>query len=452
MALVLAATAAAHATAPPGAVLGAEGELFLIEQGQYGELMNQPQAPGADHSALVLRVRRADRPDELYPLPASLGAEVESTAALLYEEASDTLFVAWESRTNYIHSQVLLAGFSGGTWGDPVRVSDARFSFKSDPQLAVTRDTFEGRDPAGEPVEVKRTVLHVVWVEDRADGTAVPYSPVLLVDGVFDRSETGPIYVLTDLITERQEDLLPVPLADLPLPPTVAAGSNDHSVILGFVHPASGRLITVDVAVLSGDVSSLAGIARAHIIESGSRYDSANPGDVSSLAGIARAHIIESGSRYDAAVLSYLADLVRVFVLEIAPEFDLSDEGDLQSFSDKARAHIIESGVRLDRRGLRAQSSQAPYRILDIGDAETSHQVSLAVIASRGLEGLEIGADPAVLLSPDGTDALIAWQHGDQLRYQESHGDGWSGVRALSLATIDFERALEIVEHRIRNR
>lgn len=450
--LTLTTAAAAGAGTPPGAVLGADGEIYRIEQGSYGELMGQPNAAGAGNSVLALRVQRADRADELYPIPATLGPEVESAAALLFEEASDSLFVAWESRTNVIHSQILLAGFSGGTWTDPVRVSDSRFSLKSDPRLAVTRDTFDGSNAEGETVQVRRTVLHVAWFEERAEGTVIAYSPVVLVDGVFDETAASPIVALTELFAASPEEALPLPLVDLPLPLAVAAGNDDHSVILGFVHPGSGRLITVEAAVLSGGVSALGDIARAHIIESGRNYDTSTPGGVRSLGEAARAHIIESGHRYDGAVLAYIADRVRAYVIATAPELDLSDDGDLRSLGGGARAHIIESGVRIDRRGLRSVSAPAAFRMVDAGNEEASHHISLAVVGSRALEGLELGPEPFVLVSPDGADALIAWEQAGQLRYQESRGDGWSEVRALSLSTIDRAQALEIITHRIRNR
>ncbi len=453
-ALALALVASAGAATPPGAVLGAEGELYRIEQGRFGELMARPRSPSAENSALVLRIQRPDQPDALHPLPATLGPEVESAAAMLYEESSDTLFVAWEARTNLIHSQILLAGFSGGEWGEPIAVSDTRFSFKSDPRLAVTRDAFGGSDAEGGPVTVKRTVLHVVWVEDRAEGTAVVYSPVILVDGVSEGTGPGPIFALTELIAPREEDLLPVPLADLPLPPTVEAGGDGHSVVVGFVHPASGRLVTIDLSVLSGDVSALADRARAHFIDIGSWFDSRDPGGLSALADAARAHFIDIGSRLDPEVLSFVADRMREFVLEIGPEYDLERPGDLRAFSDRARAHFIDIGGRLDERGLRHQSPNAQPQVLDLPGLApaTSHQIALRAVAARALEEVEAGAAPLVLLSADGADALIAWEEDGQLRYQESRGEGWSGVRAISLATVDLDRALEIVAHRIRNR
>ncbi len=452
MALGLAATAGAGA-APLGAVLGGEGELFHIEQGRYGELMGQPRAPEAEHSVLVLRVQRPDRPDALYPLPATLGSDVESAAALLYEEASATLFVAWETRTNYIHSQIRLAGFSAGAWGEPIDVSDRRFSFKNDPRLAVTRDAFEGRDAEGQPVTVKRTVLHLVWEEDRAEGLAVVYSPVILVDGAFEGPGPGPIFALTDLVTPPAEDLLPVPMADLPLPVTVAAGSDSHSVVVGFVHPASGRLVAVDLSLLSGDISALADDARGHIIALGARYDTGDPGELRALADDARGHIIALGARLDPTVLAFVAAGLHTQILETGADFDLTDASDVESLGDLARGHIIALGARLEGRGLRLRSGQAP-QILDFAPAEAGprHQIDLEVVPSRRLEGLATGAEPVLLLSPTGGDALIAWEEDGQLRYQESRGDGWSETRAIALATIERERALEIVEQRIRNR
>lgn len=446
-------TTAGAAAAQPGAVLGAEGELFHIEQGTFGELMNRPRSPHAANSVLVLRIERNDRPAERHLLPATLGPDVESAAALLYEEASDTLFVAWEQRTNLIHSQIRLAGFTGGAWGDPIAVSDSRFSFKSDPRLAVTRDSFEGRDAEGEPVTVRRTVLHVVWVEERAEGLAVVYSPLVLLDGAFEGPGPGPIFALSDLVTAADDELLPVPLADLPLPAAVDAGADGHSVVVGFVHPASGRLTALDLVLLSGDVSSLADKARAQMIETGGRYDTRSPGGVRALADATRAQMIETGVRLDPAVLSFVADRMHAFVLEHAPDYDLSDDGELRRFGDIARGQYIETGVRLEERGLR-RSALAQPMVLDLrgSEDEPSHQIALDVVAARGLDGADHGDGALVVLSPSGADALIAWEQGGQLRYQESRGEGWSQVRAIPLTTLGRDRALEIVRQRIRNR
>jgi hypothetical protein len=211
-------------------------------------------------------------------------------------------------------------------------------------------------------------------------------------------------------------------------------------------------LVAVDVSVLSGDVSALADGARAHFIETGGRFDTRDPQSLSALADGARAHFIETGGRLDPALLSFAADRMREFVLEMGSEFDLEDEDDLASFSGLARAHWIETGSRLEDRGLRSQSaSRVVLDLLGAGAAH-SHQIVLRVVSTRRLEGLAAGTAPRVLLSADGTDALVVWQQDGQLRYQESRGEGWSAVRAISLATLDVDSALAIVEHRIRNR
>jgi hypothetical protein len=153
-------------------------------------------------------------------------------------------------------------------------------------------------------------------------------------------------------------------------------------------------------------------------------------------------------------VLGFVAEGMRDFIVDIGPDYDLGRPGDLNSFSDRARSHWIETGVRLKDQGLRHQSPLGEPQVLDLPGLApaTSHQIVLRVVSTRGLEELEAGAAPLVMLSADGADALIAWQQDGQLRYQESRGEGWSGVRAISLATIDLERALEVVAHRIRNR
>ena len=64
-------------------------------------------------------------------IPGTLDTASESSASLLYEDDSRTVFLVWESRINGIHPVLKLAGFDGSELVDadlgrrqPVRAED----------------------------------------------------------------------------------------------------------------------------------------------------------------------------------------------------------------------------------------------------------------------------------------------------------------------------------------
>jgi hypothetical protein len=426
--------------------LGANGELYTLLHGTFGELFGQPASPDAANPVLALEIRRPGAATDRILVADTGGADEEGSAALVYEESSRTLFVAWETTTNQIHSRIRLASYADGEWTAPIDVSDTRFSLKSSPQVAVTREAFKRVDAAGGDVVAHRTVLHVVWQEERAEGMVVVYAPLVLIDGVYTGAHA--IVTLLNLVSVAPEAGLPVPLAELPLAPVIQRGTNDHSVVAGFVDPRTGALTTIELSLLSGEVSSLGDVIRATIIDIGNHYAFGDPGALAAFADDVRGRVIAAGRYLDGRVLNMIADDVRARILVEGEDFD----GEMTGLGDVIRATIIDIGARLEARGLAPTAAQpgAPG-LLDLSaESATPTILRFTNVASLGLP--EMGAAPLLYVSPDGSRALIAWELEDRLDYRETRGAVWSEVASLSITELGRDRAYEILEARIRNR
>ncbi len=441
--IVGAASGLAQASGSHDAVVGSEGELYTLVYGTFGELFDQAGSAEAANPVLALEIRRPGAATDRLLVADTGGNEVESSATLVYEESSRTLFVAWESRRAF-HSRIRLAAYSNGSWAEPIDVSDTRFSLKSAPKMAVTRESYKFVDDHGADVLVHRTLLHVVWQEERAEGMVVVYAPLVLIDGAYTGAHA--IVTLVDLVPVAAEDLLATPLDTLPLAPTLQAGSDDQSVVIGFVDPRTARLTSIEVSLLSGAISTVADEGRAHIIDLGSRYELGQQDELRAFADEVRGDLIDIGRHLDQRLLQMIADEIRVRVIELGT----ANGGEIGSIADAGRAHIIDLGARLQIRGLRPVGPGATG-VLDLS-AESGASIVLRfdVVASLGLPAM--GADPILLVSADGARALVAWEVEDRLEYRESKSGTWSDVASLPLTELGRDLAYEILEQRVGGR
>jgi hypothetical protein len=77
-------------------------------------------------------------------------------------------------------------------------------------------------------------------------------------------------------------------------------------------------------------------------------------------------------------------------------------------------------------------------------------QVRLA--SSRPVPQVGTGST-RLFVSENGQDVLIAWAAADRVLYRDSAGAGWNDTRELRLSPgLTLDRALEILEQRVRNR
>jgi hypothetical protein len=439
-------------------VLGGEGELYMVRAGSYGELFPGGKAADPANLVLALDVVRPEAPggaSERFLVPGTSGSEPENSPSLLFEQASNTVFLVWESAFNVVHPSLKLAWFDGAAWSDQIDVTGKPFTPKTSPLLAVTRDTHEEMGEDGAPALRHRTILHLLWVEEDAAGIdEVLYSPLVLEDGIY-KGSTGFL---------RLAAFDPSPSADTPYElsaellgsPALEGGSDGRTVVAGFAAAASERLVTLEIDVLPVELSRLADRVRTQIIDIGARFSV--PGGLQHLADAARAYAIDSGRAFHPEVAQTLGDQARDYILA-------NGGRDLIPLAEGVRTQIIDIGAKLSGRGLRQRSSApgagdeaSPARqIVQVRAAESRDERPLALLQVRlasSRPAPETGAGSMRLfLSESGQEVLIAWVEDGRVLYRDSAGAGWNETRELRLSpTLPLERALEILEHRVRNR
>lgn len=440
LALAVAVPAAAVPAATP--VLGSEGEVYRLSEA----------VDAAGDPALVLVIERPDGATERLAVPATEGRGVENSPYLVYEHASRTLFVTWEERLNYIHSLIHLVGLRDGEWTDVIEVSEGSFGFKGEPRLAATQDSYVVALPDGGTRTVARTVLHVVWVEERSEGQLVAYAPVTLLDGAYIGQRK--IFDLSTMVGVTE----PVP-TDLwqSAAPMVAPADDDHSVNVAFVHPASGRLASLRITLLPGELSRMADELRNHLIDVGVRHDWQSPEGLVRLAEALRNHLIDVGFRLDPQILRHVADGLRNHLIDVGVQYPPAD---LVRMARDLRNHLIDVGFRLDDRGLRrVAAGTASHSVLEVAAVADGNEQALTGQVARVTpvddwsRPDEASGDSTLLVSRSGQAALLSWTDGKAVFYRETFGDEWSPVVRLPLGeTLDAEQAASLLQNRIRNR
>ena len=453
---------AAASAMQQGAVLGANGELYIARGGAYGDLFPGGNAASATTSVLALDVVApgATIPQRLL-VPGTEGDEVESSPYMVFEEDSNTVFLVWETRLNDIHSILNLSSFDGTTWSKPIEITGNPFAIKQSPKLAITRDTFQDTDPAnptGAVITKHRTVLHLIWEEDSGSGLyQTYYEPVILEEGVY--LGWNPYRCLNDLDTS---DALSLPFAisaGLVQAPTIQNSGNGETVVAAFASLKSQRLVGVAIDVLPKGLGQLADTSRATIIDTGARLSF--PSNIGPFATQVRNAMLSGASDFEPEYLQAIADRVYNLLLSGAKQ-------DLQSLADASRATIIDTGVKLSAahglRTLNAGSSTGqiveidkPSSVVTAGsnptDPQTSaHLLQLRVTASRPVP--QVGTDGvSVFISQNGGNALVAWTEPGGVLYRESADQGWNDVHELKLSdSLNIDQALTLLAQRAFNR
>lgn len=448
-ALCFALPAAAQA---PQTAVGAEGQVYSIHQGTYGELFPGVGLLPEDNPVLALEIARPDEPSELILVPGTESAEQDDSASVLFEDDTETLFVLWQTKKNLIHSWLNLSGYSDGTWTEVAEITGNPFGWKSSPQLEISRDVFHTEEADGDLRTWKRTVAHLIWWEESPEGPEVYYSPVVLIDGSY--IGWNPVYNLEELIAgtpARAPGNLNLPLAEAA---RIEAGDDGQSVVIGFVHKGTGELISLSIETIPGEVSYVADKARNQIVDLGLVHVPSQP---TALADKVRNQIVDLGLRcgMHPAIATFAADEAHASVAAAAPRTPIA------SLADDIRNQIIDVGARLPERGIGHDAAFAKIDVVEVqhpsagGSAPAGSPSDLIrfLRASARVTPETGSTENHVYLSPTGEDALVAWSEDGQILYRESRGEGWSPVRTLGVgATADEEMVWKILEARANQR
>ena len=447
-AALLAFGSPALAAAPQHMVLGSAGEVFQLHLGYRSEIF--PASSAEDTFLLALQVSHQDGTSEWTVVPETdIGEDVESTAALIYEQASRTLFLVWDSRVNYLPSVLKVASFDGEAWSEPITVRGGWLTPRSRPHIAVTRDKYD-IEVEGESSVIHRTILHLAWWEASDQGDSVLYTPIILEDGIYVGDHS--VISMAEFEGDGELGLREALSEDLLQTLTIRNGRDSDTVLVGFTDSRTAQVRTVEVRPTPGALSSVAGGLRSRVVELGSMVDLR--GDLPSLAAEIRQEVVALAirARLNPGVRSYLAGQVYQLVLGSDP-----DALDPISLADEARTLVVELGNSLLSNRLVNVSDPLRARLVELGSRTGSGGPS-HIFAARVLSSRPAPATPAAptyfFLSADGREVLVAWQGEERLHYLESLAEGWSEEASLLFGPdgLDLESAFDILRQRAEDR
>ena len=456
--LMLLSGSAVHAkdSAP---VLGHSGDIYKVTVGTYGELFADGTETSADAEVLRLEARRGSGTVEHYLVPGSEADDSDRTPSVSFDTTTSQLYVVWSSNNDSTLTRINLASFDGSDWAETIEVSGNIYSDKSSPRVAVTHDRFElANSTAGE--SSTRTVLHVVWSENTADGEKVMYAPVVLIDGelasTWRRVHRLNDYVSQELIDDPYDSEVPSSLLKAP---TVDAASEANAVVIGFADSASRTLVQLELSTPATELSELAGSLADHLESTNlcQRIEDEEPDAITTVAEAARVHIVVGGRRIRGRVLRALAQDIKDVLVRRST--DLCSEGGLTSVSSAARVHIVVGGARAQEGDLLLEDTAAgdSHVLLaaaqPVGDDYVQHLARLQVKSERAAPTIGSG-QPTIFVSPEGTGAVVAWENGSAMTYVETDPATGSWSESFSLQVGDdlsHSEAYSILRDRARS-
>ena len=416
---LLATLALAGAAAADGIqVLGSDGTIYNLLDDTYAALFGDGGEAEGDSRVLGLERIAPDGTSQRYLVPETSSASAEVAAQLVYDQATDTVFVLWEGILNELHPLLFLASFQDDGWGGVQEISGDPFARKGHPQLGVTRDRDQTR--TSEDGEALRTTLHIVWWEETSGGTRKRYAPVVVSSGA-----TGYTWHPTWDLSSFLEAVDAPPVAAYTELVRLAPGSTSNNVLVGFLTTGGDRIASVEANVLPPALAGLADAARFHITVSGLRWDS-----IETLAADVERFIRETGDGFDPEALDFLAEHTAAALRNERLPLGGTDLGDL---GDAARFHIINSGLRIANHGI---SSNDAYQLIEVERLDqpgTFDVLKISVLSDRPVPA-EAEGPFDLFLSVDGRHAIVSWRiESGSVAYVESTDDGWGPARYLTL-------------------
>ncbi len=456
--LLLAGAVQAEDSAP---VLGKSGDIYKVTGGTYSELFPDGTKVSAHAEVLRLEARRGSGTVEHHLVPGSEADDSDKTPSLSFDATTGQLYVVWSSNNDSTLTRINLASFDGTEWAETIEVSGNIYSDKSSPRVAVTHDRFElANSTAG--ASSTRTVLHVVWSENTADGEKVMYAPVVLIDGKL-ASTWRRVHRLNDYVSQ---ELIDAPFgsqvpASLLKAPTVDAGSESNAVVIGFADSASGALVQLELSTPAAELAELADSLKDHLDSTNlcQRIEDGEADALTTVAEAARIHIVVFGRRIRSRVLTPLAQDVKDVLVTRAR--DLCAEDGLSGVSSAARIHIVVFGARSQEGELLEETVTGDSHVLlaaaqPLGDDYVQHLARLQVKSERGAPASGSG-QPTILVSPNGTGAVVVWESGTSMTYVEtvtgaSADDAWSETYSLQVGDdLSRSEAYSILRERARS-
>lgn len=460
VALVIAALLVAPGAARASeAALGDDGAVYRLAVGEYGTLFPDGAAAAPEAHVLALDLTAPGESRLRRLVPGSESAALDLSPTLLFESGSGTAYVIWERRGDGGESSILLAGIHGDQWIGPVELSGDAAPLKRAPTVLVTRDEFPRPTVTEGEVLQARTVLHVVWWQEAADGEpAVQYTPVVMENGAY--VGWNPVFELDALDPNGPAEKL-AGGPDLFRSPTLTVGTDVHTAVVAFANPRTGRLLTVQARVLPGELGLLADRIPGAVVAAG--Y-TPGPDRMEAIRGVLRSHVIEIGGRFNPGLIDHFAAAV-VATADVLHE--ARPNRPLKALGDDLRSHVIEIGARM-LGDVRRPAFDKSSRVIEVrGEAGAEGpEILSSLVHLRLVKDLPVpeSGDGAteIYVSEDGERLLVSWQRPGGLSYVESvaesageegAGSPWTTPLALELGDgLEPGEAASILRSRVLQR
>lgn len=405
----------AHAVepgAPQSAVYSSRGVRYQAMTGKLDELFPKPGAGSSvagEAASLAIDVVRPDGDTVRLLVPGTDGDALELEPALIYEEATSTLFVLWLTRGTNERSHVLFVALHGERFGDPISVTREAMVIERAPAVVLTR---EG---------TQRTVVHLSWAATERGGVRSFYSPIVLSSGKY--AGWNPIVDLGRL--DAHGGAGSSSPREIFLAGGVADGVDLRSVVLAAANEATGHLLTVRSRVLPLSLVSFSDEARNHLIGVGGGWRRSPRELADEVAG----HLEDLDQEVHAGARAYLARAARAFIVKNANVITPNEV-----LADALRRHLLEAGASM--LGQEFEAAPETCGLVEVGpdDAEqtepAAHVLELCRIRDRALPVIG-GDEVAIRASRDGGLVLLTWRADGALWFRLSDGGAWSEARSI---------------------
>lgn len=450
MLLVGAAVAAPTAARAGTRALAAGGEVYVATAGTYGELFPGGSAAAAEAPVLALTVIYPDGSTLRHLVPGTEGDGLDSSPSLYLGPNHDSVHLLWQAGD--ADGGLRLASLADGEWHGAIDVSRSYPVLSGSTRVAVTHDTGELPSAGGETLLLHRSVLHTIWISPGDAGDRVVYAPLAIENGAYVGDHA--LYTLADFGPPAPAGGGTAPEAGAagPLAPTVQAGSDGRAAVASFTDPATGRLITLELRLVSADLSLLGDVLRRRLLELGNTLPPGSPDSLSALADGARGQLINVGSRLDPAARGYLAAAMETYILETGGDWAFQ----LDAMVERTRDHLLELAIAFDGAPLARLAGGARGQLINVGHhlegLPLSHDLRLRRTAERPAPDTG-GAAGSVFLSADGEEALVAWERQGVVYFRDSDGAAWGPVRSLGLELAsDPSTVTDLLTERVRAR
>ena len=427
------------------AVLGNGGELYELIGGRYSEIFPGQRGFPAPTPVLALTITWPDGFVEHRLVPETSDSTTDRAVALLYDRAFSTALVLWQS--NAQNGLLRIASFHEDAWTEITEIRDPDDAAIGEPRLLLAKEKFELQVSETTVRIVERQILHMAWLAQDATGANdVRYSPIAFVDGHY--AGYHDVFSLRDLTREKTGLDAPSPalLGSLDL-----VQGDSGRIFATFASALDGELTVAEVNVLPLETLYLGEEVRTELLALESVF--LNEG-LTSFADAARVEITVVGSRFRSrsqTVFDFIGHEVERAALAVGGDFRASE---FDGLVDLLRGVVIQTATPLVTTSVSSGDGVPEIDLGNLLDQNLGPTPLVHVFARRSLAAPAAvgGVGPAsVFASRDGRDVVIAWQVDDQLRYVELTPSGWSAEMSLVVGDgLSVERALEVVEHRVR--